>query len=115
MAVTSHASGTQTAVISTEHFLTSPNVAGVFELFVDLVNMASGDVMELRVYKMVLTSGTQRVMYYARYEGAQPTEDLIARSLAVSNHLTDTNAIRFSLKQTEGTGRNFPWDVSKHA
>ncbi len=115
MAVTAYASGTQSATVTTEHFLSSPNVAGTFTLHVDTVNMVAGDVLELRVYQMVLTGGTQRVAYYARYEGAQPTDDLIKISVPISNELTDTNSLRFSLKQTYGTSRNFPWKVLKYA
>lgn len=115
MAVTAHASGTQSATVTTEHFLTSPNVAGTFTLHVDTVNMVAGDVLELRVYQMVLTGGTQRVAYFARYDDAQPTDDLIKISVPISNELTDTNALRFSLKQTKGTSRNFPWKVLKYA
>lgn len=116
MAVTAHATGTLSATAGgTEDFLTSPNVAGTFTLHVDTVNMAAGDVIELRVYQMVLTGGTQRVAYVARYEGAQPTDDLIKISVPISNELTDTNALRFSLKQTAGTSRNFPWKVLKYA
>lgn len=115
MAVTAHATGTQTATIATEHFLTSPNVAGTFTLHVDTVNMVAGDIVELRVYQMVLTGGTQRVAYLARFEGAQPVDDLIKISVPISNELTDTNALRFSLLQTDGTGRDFPWKVLKYA
>ena len=115
MTVTAHASGTQTATVGTEHFLTSPNVAGTFTLHVDTVNMAAGDVVEFRVYQMVLTAGTQRVAYYQRYFDAQPTDDLIKISVPTSNELTDTNALRFSLNQTKGTGRNFPWKVLRYA
>jgi hypothetical protein len=111
VAVTAHASGTQTAVIGTEHFVDSPNTAGTFTLHVDTNALAAGDVLELRVYQMVLTGGTQRVAYLARYAGAQPTDDVIKISVPVSNELTDTNALRFSLKQTVGTGRAFPWKV----
>jgi hypothetical protein len=111
VAVTARASGTQTATIGTEHFLDSPNVAGTFTLHVDTNAMAAGDVLELRVYQMVLTGGTQRVAYLARFAGAQPADDLIKISVPISNELTDTNALRFSLKQTVGTGRAFPWKV----
>lgn len=111
MAVTAYAQNTQSATVTTEHFLSSPNVAGTFTLHVDTVNMVAGDVLELRVYQMVLTGGTQRVAYYARFDGAQPTDDLIKISVPISNELTDTNSLRFSLKQTFGTSRNFPWKV----
>lgn len=115
MAVTAYASGTQTATVTTEHFLSSPNVAGTFTLHVDTVNMVAGDVLELRVYQMVLTGGTQRVAYFARYDDAQAADDLIKISVPISNELTDTNSLRFSLKQTKGTSRNFPWKVLKYA
>jgi hypothetical protein len=115
MAVTAYASGTQSATVTTEHFLSSPNIAGTFTLHVDTVNMVSGDVVELRAYQMVLTGGTQRVAYYTRIEGLQPTDDIIKISVPISNELTDTNSLRFSLKQTEGTSRNFPWKVLKYA
>lgn len=117
MAVTAHASGTQTATGGgTEDFLTSPNVAGTFTLHVDTVNMVAGDVLELRVYQMVLTGGTTRVAYYARFEGAQPTNDLIKISVPISNELTDTNSLRFSLTQSgAGSDKAFPWKVLKYA
>lgn len=115
MAVTAQGSGTQTAVISTEHFLTSPNTSGSYTFHVDTVNMVAGDSIELRVYQIVLTGGTTRVAYYQRYDGAQATDDLIKISVPISNELTDTNSLRFSLKQTTGTGREFPWKVLKYA
>ena len=111
---TAHASGTQSATVTTEHFLTSPNVAGTFVLSVDLVNMAAGDFVTLRVYQMVLTGGTQRVLYTGTFQGVQPTDDKIAKSLPVDNELTDTNSLRFSLTQDLGTSRDFPWKVLKY-
>ena len=115
MAVTAHATGTQTATITTEHFLTSPNVAGTFTLHVDTNAMVAGDTLELRVYQMVLTAGTQRVAYFQIYTDEQAADDKIKISVPISNELTDTNALRFSLKQTTGTGRAFPWKVLKYA
>jgi hypothetical protein len=117
MAVTAHASGTLTAAgAGVEDFLTSPNVAGTFTLQVDTVNMVAGDVIELRVYQMVLTGGTTRVAYFARYEGAQDVDDRIKISVPISNELTDSNALRFSLTQSgAGTDKAFPWKVLKYA
>lgn len=117
MAVTAHASGTlSTTGGGTEDFLTSPNVAGTFTLHIDTNDMAAGDVVEIRVYQMVLTAGTQRVAYYMRYEGLQYTDDKIKISVPISNELTDANALRFSIKQTEGTaGISLPWKVLKYA
>lgn len=117
MAVTAHASGTQTATGGgAEDFLTSPNVAGTFTLHVDTVNMAAGDILELRIYQMVLAGGTARVAYYQRYDDAQHADDRIKISVPISNELTDTNALRFSLTQSGGgTDKAFPWKVLRYA
>lgn len=115
MTVAAFASGTQTATVTTEHFLTSPNEAGVYTFHVDLVNMVAGDHVELRIYQMVLTGGTQRVAYIETFQGVQPADGLIAISVPISNELTDTNSLRFSLKQTLGTSRDFLWKVLKHS
>lgn len=97
--------------MTTEHFLSSPNVAGVYTLHVDTNAMVAGDVLELRIYQMVLTAGTQRLAEPGvfTYYGAQTV--LIKICGPIGNELTDTNALRFSLKQTLGTSRSFPWKV----
>lgn len=115
MAVSAHASGTQTCTVGTEHFLSSPNVAGVFELVLDLNALTDGDLLEARGYQMVLTSGTARVALFQVFADAQPADGKIAISEPLSNELTDTNALRFSIKQVRGTGRAIPWKVLKHA
>lgn len=108
---TAAASGTQTATVTTEHTLFDSSVAGVYQLYVDTVNMVAGDVLELRAYQMILTSGTRRVVYVGSWSGAQPTDDLIKFDIPRGNELTDSGAMRYTLKQTFGTSRNFPWKV----
>lgn len=117
MAVTAEASGTQTATGGgVEDTLGDVAAAGTYTLHVDTVNMVAGDVLELRVYQMVLTAGTRRVAYLARFEGAQPTDDLIKISVPISNELTDAGAVRFTLTQKgAGTDKAFPWKVLKYA
>jgi len=115
VAVTAQSTGTQTATVTTEHTLLDVAVAGTFTLHVDKVNMAAGDVLELRVYQIVLTGGTRRVAYYTMFSGAQSADDMIAISVPISNELTDAGSLRFTLKQTFGTGRNYPWKVLKYA
>lgn len=116
MAVTAHATGTKTvSVIGTEESLTTANVAGTFTLHVDKNAMQAGDILELRIKQMVLTSGTARVAYYGRWDGAQPTDDQIAISVPISNELTDSGALDFRLNQLKGTARAFPWKVLKYA
>lgn len=111
MAVVASGSGTQTATVTTEHTLLDIAAAGVYTLHVDTVNMVAGDILELRVYQIILTSGTRRVAYLGAFQGAQPVDDLIKISIPLGNELTDAGSLRFTLKQTFGTSRNFPWKV----
>lgn len=111
MAVTSAGSGTQTATVGTEHTVLSISTAGTFTYHVDLNAMASGDTLELRIYQKVLSGGTLRVAYYAMFSNACPGDDIVQISVPISNDLTGTTGITFTLKQTTGTGRAFPWKV----
>lgn len=106
--------GTQLATIGTEHTLLDVAVAGTFTLHVDKINMAGGDALELRVYQIVLTGGTRRVVYKGSWIGVQDADDMIAISIPISNELADAGSLRFTLKQTSGTGRNYPWKVLKY-
>lgn len=115
MTISAEISASQTAVIGTEYLIASPSTAGVYTFHVDMVNMASGDFLELRVYQTVLSGGTSRVAYFETYQGAQPTDGLIAISAPISNDLAAASALRFSLKQTFGTGRNFPFKILFHS
>lgn len=114
MAVTAQGSGTQSATLTTEHTLLDVAVAGTFTLHVDKINLAAADYVELRIYQIVLTGGTRRVVYYARFDGVQPTDDMIAISVPISNELTDAGSLRFTLKQPVGTGRAYDWKVLKY-
>jgi hypothetical protein len=113
--VSAYASGTQTTTVTTEHFLSSPNVVGTFQLYISTLNMVAGDVIELRVYGLILTGDSPQGILPQRYADAQPVDDLIKVSIPVSNDLTDTNSLRFSLLQTKGTSRAFKWKVLKFA
>ncbi len=117
MAVTAQGSGTLTATGGgVEDTLLDVAVAGTFTLHVDVVTMVAGDTVALRIYQIVLTGGTRRVAYYTRIEGAQPTDDLIRISVPISNELTDSGSLRFTLTQSgAGTDKAFPWKVLKYA
>lgn len=112
MALAARSSGTQTAVISTEHTLYTETgtTPAFYVLEVDLAAMAEGatpDVVELRIYKIALTAGTERLTRIAMYAGAP--DEKIVRSEPIPADVA--NAPRFTLKQTQGTGRAFPWKV----
>lgn len=109
--ISTYASGISTGTIATEIFLSSPNAAGKFRLYLDLVSMASGDFLEVRRYKMAISGGTSRVIDIGTFQGAQPVDLLVVESEEIWNSFTDTNAVRFSIKQTLGTARAYSWSV----
>jgi hypothetical protein len=112
MAVTEHASGTQTATIATEHFLgTDPDSTdGAFQFVVDLSNMANADDLEIRVYEAALSSdvASQQVHMW-------PIKDAQADDLFISPALVLLHRWRFSIKQVAGTGRSFKWSIRRVA
>lgn len=106
MAWTVDASGSQTATINTEHILDSPATIGTYVYSIDTVNLVNGDLVELRVYDMV--DGTNyRQIWKATYQHAQINNGKVSPPLAV------TTQAKFTLKQTAGTGRAFPWSVRR--
>lgn len=112
MAISEHASGSQTAVISTEHVLntTTPETTdGVFQMFVDVANMVAGDVLELRIKEKCRTGDTIRQILVSTMAGVQ------SDPLWVSPSFVLLHGWDFTLKQTAGTGRAFPWSIRKVA
>jgi len=104
--------GTQTATIGTEHTLFDSSEAASYQFGFDPANLASGDIVEIRCYKMFKTGGTRRVIYYERFTvNDVSTDDAGKVVIPASTGLTDSGAIRFTLKQTVGTGRAFDWEV----
>lgn len=98
-------SGSQTATLGTEHDLATVTDAGTYQLVVDTANLANEETLELRVYGKARSSDTERLFYVAGFAHAQ-TAALKASLAVVSPHHA-----RFTLKQTGGTGRAFPWAV----
>ena len=105
MAVSSVATGSQTAVISTEHTLNSPAGPATYVLVVDTTNMVNGDVLELRCKTKVVTAGSAIQYVMATYCNAQ--SDVVKMSIPVPS----VDGGSFTLKQTAGTGRVFPWNI----
>jgi len=105
MALAVESSGTITATINTEHSLAAPSTNKTRVLRVDLGALVAGDVVELRIKTTVLAAGTVREQHCLTYCHAlgQP----IVESVPISSNQGAT----FTLKQTAGTGRAFPWAV----
>lgn len=98
-------SGTQAAVINTEHTLATETEARTYVLIVDLHNMVTGDAVELRVKTKVLTGSTARQVYVETVYGVQGNPNFI------SVPVPSAFSAAFTLKQTTGTGRSFDWAV----
>ena len=110
MAVTvNFASGTQAATLDVEHTLgTDPDTTdGVFQLFVDVNDMARADRTVLRVYEKVLSAGTQRLVATWVLTNEQIDKIFASPSLILGN------GFKFTLEQTDGTGRSYPWRISQ--
>jgi hypothetical protein len=103
-------SGTQTAVIGTEHTLLTQSTPKTCVLQVDLSNLALGDVVALSIYNKTLsgdtiTPGTTAPIYQASYAHAR--SEGVVQSVPVPVGFQGV----FTLLQSAGTGRAFKWHV----
>jgi hypothetical protein len=99
------ATGTQTAVITTEHTLDTETNAETYMLAVDLSEMVSGDVVEIRAKIKVLSGSVERLYAMTTIAGVQVAPAWI--SLPVPS----AHSVKFTLTQTAGTGRDYDWAV----
>jgi len=104
---TSKADGSQTAIISTEHTLSTITDAGSYVLGVDLSNMALGDKLTLRINTKIRSVGTTRLTYIANYTNVQGTLNTLSIPIASPHEFVAT------LEQTAGTGRVFNWEITE--
>lgn len=95
----------QTATINTEHTLYEATANYNFVLVVDTSNMVNSDVTELKIYTKALSGGTAAIAYYAVYAHAQ------AQPIKYSVPVPANIYFKATLKQTEGTGRAYPFAV----
>ena len=102
---TSNSSGSQTAVLTTEHTLATISADGTFVLLVDTANMALLDILTLRAKTKVKSDGTTRLAYEATYEHVQT--ELVKISIPIPS----INEIVFTLEQNGGTGRAYVWEI----
>jgi hypothetical protein len=101
-------SGSQSCSISTEHDLATITDANCYQLYLDLNAMqggASPDEIEVRVYGKARSSDTERLIDY------HPVHSTQFRTLWVGKPYASPHYIRFTIKQTLGTGRTVPWAV----
>jgi len=107
VALSSVGAGTQTAVIDTEHTLDTETGAGVYVLVVDMNNLVDGDVVILRIKTTNQTGSTSRLAYEATFSNAQSEINKYSPAIPVDTEIICT------LEQTDGTGRDFDWNLLK--
>ena len=54
---------------------------GVFQLFLDLSDLVTGDELQIRIYEKVQSTGTQRVIYQSNLIGPQSPPSWVSPSL----------------------------------
>jgi hypothetical protein len=106
MTLVSESSGTQTAIIGTEHTLAASTTAKTRVLSIDLSALTTGDTVTLRIKAKVLSGGAEAVAYTATYAHGQ------IEPVVYSIPIPSLHGATFTLQQTAGTGRSFPWTVA---
>lgn len=104
---TLEASATQTATLDTEHTLNGSAFTAnkTYVLVVDLAALANAETLELRAYMTCLSAGTERLLWFATWIHAQ------TEAIVMSAPVPSDISCKFTLKQSGGTGRSYPWKV----
>jgi hypothetical protein len=89
--------------------LTPKTDDGVFQCFLDLSALASGDEYLLKVLEKVQSAGTQRVIYQASYINAQSPPHVVLPSLVLMHGWDIT------LDKIAGTDRTIGWSIRQVA
>lgn len=112
MAITELYSGTE-AVGTTEHSCTTDTAGpdtdttdGMFQVFLDVSDMVTGDILQIRIYEKVRSGDTQRVVYQSILKGAQGTPIWVSPGLMLLHGwdvtldaLAGTITVNWSIRQ----------------
>lgn len=99
-------SGTQSATINTEFAVYTNTAINRHVCFsVNLVNMVNDDILEIRVYSKTLSGDTEQIVYMHQFAHAQAEKIIYTIPIPATHH------VKFSIKQTAGTARNFAWEA----
>lgn len=99
------ASGTASATGS-EQTLLDTSDAGIYCLVLDTVNMAEGDALTVKIYMKILGGGTERVLLENYLE-----DDSSDLPIVYSAPKFASQGAKFTINQTAGTNRDYPWKV----
>lgn len=116
-----HSHGTKTATAGgTEDTIATVTDSGVFVLLVNLENLANGESVELRAYTKVLTGDTSHLLFEQSYShkpgdaaavGGPGKGPVIVKSPPIESPFQ----VIFSLRQINGTARDFKWRIDQLA
>lgn len=106
MTVAQLATGSQTCVIGTEHTVSSPTGGKTYVLNLDMSTLVAQDVLEVRLYKKIVSGGTLRQLGNPHTYAGPPSGDGL-----MSFALPSAHGCSFTIKQTAGTGRAIVWTV----
>ncbi len=105
MTWTVSASGTTTALTTTELTLATDTTNGTYILEVDTSNLALGDLFEIRVYTASATAGTTAQLWKGCYQHPQTNNHKASPPVA------SDASIKCTVTQSTGVGRTFAWKL----
>lgn len=85
------------------------SVDGVHQLFLELNNLAAGDIFRIRAWDAVSSGGTARVIFEENIAGP------VGTPLYVTPTLIQLHKWDFSLTKITGTDRSIAWSIRKIA
>ena len=102
-------SGTTSAMsIGVETTLTTDNTNAFYTMVFDTTNMALGDTVVARIYRVVLSGGPLVQAWEASFGPSTQTNNV-----KISPGLPSPWSLKCTLTQTAGTGRTFPWSLER--
>jgi hypothetical protein len=105
MAISSAASGTQTATLGVEHTLATVTTAGTYVLNVDAAALVNAETLTLKLKTKTLSGGTQRIAYECKFRHILGLPSIFSVPVPTLIEIVAT------LQQDGGTGRSFPWNL----
>ena len=86
--------------------LSAQTTDGIYQLFIDLNALVTGDEFKLRIYEKVQSSSTQRVVQEVTFYNAQSPEFIyVSASMLLLHGWTMT------LQRTQGSNRAIPFSI----
>lgn len=115
MSVTINTSGSQVAVVGTEHTLATIITAGVYHLAVDLTNLQDGDTLELSLFATI-NSNSRRLWIATFSNNPDPAGTGVGIRVALSPPVPTPTQTVFTLNQSVGSaGRTFAWEIWQYS